>query len=75
MSINRIRLAAGAALAATFAAGAFAGPALADQSPAVRKAGGEQPQYLTVRKAGGEPQGYLTMRKAGGEPLGYIIAI
>ncbi len=76
----RRRLALAIALVGTLAGGALAGPAMAasdGDSPAltVRKAGGDQHEYVTVRKAGGEPPEFVTVRKAGGEPIGYIIAV
>ena len=60
----RRRLALALALAGTLAGGALAGPAMAasdadSPAPTVRKAGGDQHEYLTVRKAGGEPTGYI----------------
>lgn len=53
-------------IAATLAAGALAGPAMAAATPG--DGGGDQPQSITVRKAGAVPE-YLTMRKSGGEPV------
>ncbi len=72
------RLALGATLAGALSATALAGPAMAadDVGPSVRKAGGDQQDYLTVRKAGGEPDGsIIAVLKAGGEPDRSIIAI
>ncbi len=63
----RRRLALAIALVGTLGGGALAGPAMAASdadSPA-----------LTVRKAGGDQNEYVTMRKSGGEPIGYIIAV
>ena len=62
------------AIAATLAAGALAGPAMAAEAPG--DGGSDQPQSITVRKAGGAQEPYFTMRKAGGDgPVASIIAI
>ena len=62
------------AIAATLAAGALAGPAMAAEAPG--DGGGDQPQSITLRKAGGVQADYLTMRKSGGDgPVASIIAI
>ena len=65
----RRRLALALALAGTLAGGALAGPAMAAGDDGARP-------MRRVRKAGGDQQEYLTIRKAGGDPgTGYIIAI
>jgi len=77
----RRRLTLALALAGTLAGGALAGPAMASSdadspAPTVRKAGGDQHDYLTVRKAGGGTPEFVRLRKAGGDGgIGYIIAV